>query len=73
MDVAKQGNHTLTVDYSADGLTFSIQYKKGVFREGSTYPWGGQRVIWARWDWLVAWVELQRREEALQQALQKKS
>lgn len=68
LNITKSWNATLRVEYSSGGVRFSVVYDSG--RE---FPWAGIYVSQARWDRLVAWVELQRKEEALQEAKQKKS
>jgi len=67
LDVAKQWDRTLKVNYSGGRVTFSVVYDSG--RE---FPWAGLDISQAAWDRLVAWVELQRKEETLKEAKQKK-
>jgi len=63
LDVTKSFNATLRVKYSAGSVGFSVVYDSG--RE---FPWAGIYASQAKWDRLVAWVELQRKEEALKKA-----
>lgn len=60
LDVATHRGHTLRVDYHTQGLGVCFRYLSQRF-----FPWTPARVNWAEWDRLVAWVELQRKEEAL--------
>lgn len=62
LDVASgQFGETLKADCLADGLLFHIKYPSG-----KEFPSPFRcRATWAEWDYLVAWVELQRRENAL--------
>lgn len=63
LNVTKSLDATLRVNYSAGTVGFSVVYDSG--RE---FPWAGIYVSQAKWDRLVAWVELQRKEEALKEA-----
>lgn len=68
MDVATHFGHTLRVNYSTKGLGVYFRYESN-----RDFPWAPVVLNWAQWDWLVAWVELQRKEEALQEGKQKNS
>ncbi len=61
LNVAKQYDATLKAQYTSGLVTLSIVYESG--RE---FPWSGMSLNKAKWDRLVAWIELQRKEEALQ-------
>lgn len=60
IDVAKRYGRTLKVNCSGGGLAFRIEYDSG-----ATYPRNWLSVNWAQWERLVAWVELQRKEQVL--------
>lgn len=66
LDVARQFGHTLKVGYSTEGLGFHFRYESE-----RDFPWTPVVVNWTEWDRLVAWVELQRKEEALKEAQQR--
>lgn len=63
IDVTKSLDATLRASYSARSIRFSVVYDSG--RE---FPAFGIYVNQPKWDRLVAWVELQRKEEALKEA-----
>ena len=62
LDVKKSWNTTLRVYYSAGKVRFRMEYDSGY-----NFPWNGIYLSQVEWDRLVAWVELQRKEEALQE------
>ena len=63
INVATVENVTLKVDYSSEGLIIWMEYESGY-----KFPWFHLPVSWAQWERLVAWVELQRKEQALREA-----
>lgn len=63
IDVSTQHDHTFRVNYSSGGLVVRIE-----FESGYSVPWDGHSLDWAEWERLVAWIELQRKEEALQRS-----
>ena len=63
LDVTKSFDATLRVNCSARSVGFSV-----VYDSGRNFPWAPLYLSWAKWDRLVAWVELQRKEEALKEA-----
>ena len=67
LNVTKSLDATLRVNYSGGVVGFRVVYDSG--RE---FPMAGIYVSQVGWGKLVAWVELQRKEEALQEAQQKK-
>jgi len=62
LDVKKSWQTTLRVNYSAGRLRFRMEYDSGY-----NFPWAGIYLSQPEWDRLVAWVELQRKEEALEE------
>jgi len=61
LDVTKSWNVTLKVNYAAGSVGFNV-----VYDSGRRFPWSSLWVSPQKWDRLVAWVELQRKEEALE-------
>ena len=63
LDVTKSLDATLRVNCSGGVVGFRVVYDSG--RE---FPCAGIYVKQAEWDRLVAWIELQRKEETLREA-----
>lgn len=60
LSIPTDWGHELGVQYSTKGPGFQFIYVKG-----NNYPPGAAVISWQQWDRLVAWVDLQRKEEAL--------
>lgn len=63
LDVTKSFDAALRVNYAAGSVVFSV-----VYDSGRRFPFDSLWVSPEKWDRLVAWVELQRKEEALKKA-----
>ena len=60
LDVTKSFDATLRVNYAAGSVGFSV-----VYDSGRNFPFSSLWVSQAKWERLIAWVELQRAEQAL--------
>ncbi|MBL7125686.1 MAG: hypothetical protein ISS58_00570 [Dehalococcoidales bacterium] len=63
LDVTKSFGATLRVNCEGRSVGFRV-----VYDSGRNFPFGSLWVTAREWDRLVAWVELQRKEEALKEA-----
>ena len=59
-------NETLEARCSNTGITLQFKYPSG-----KHFPSISLRLNWVHWERFVAWVELQRKEQALEEATQK--
>ncbi len=59
-------NETLNASCSSTGVTLQFEYPSG-----KHFPSFSLHLNWAHWERFVAWVELQRKEQALEEAKQK--
>ena len=64
LEVAKGGRSTLVVSWNPKFIHVRLAYHSGLNYEIS--------ISQEQWDRLVAWVELQRKEKALEEATTKK-
>ena len=63
LEVGKTGwNETLCADYSNSGINLQFKYPSG-----KHFPSFSLKLNWAEWERFVAWVELQRKEQALRE------
>jgi len=59
-------NEKLKAHYSNTGVTLQFEYPSG-----KHYPSLSLYLSWAQWERFIAWVELQRKEHALEEIEQK--
>lgn len=57
----------LEARYSNTGVKLQFEYPSG-----KNYPSPSLHLSWAQWERFIAWVELQRKEQALKETEQKK-
>ena len=63
LDAKKSYDTTLRAYFSDGKVRFRMEYDSGY-----NFPWQGIWFNQTEWERLVAWVELQRKEEELQRA-----
>jgi len=59
--VGQRFGDKLIAQYKADGLYIHTEYQSG-----RNFPPGAIIISWKEWERFVAWVDLQRKEEALE-------
>ncbi len=60
-------NEKLKAHYSNTGVNLQFEYPSG-----KNFPSLSLHLSWAQWERFIAWVELQRKEQALKETEQKK-
>ena len=65
LKVGERFGDKLIAEYETDGLHIHTEYQSG-----RNYPPAAIIITWGEWERFVAWVELQRKEEALEKTKQ---